>query len=95
MSYPMQQPYMGGGHNEQQQVQLQPIQPIHLSNSGASGPDTTTHPQAPPYNNGNTQNSGGQNGGSNASSEIASWVEQNFTATTVGGVTVYDLSASA
>jgi hypothetical protein len=32
------------------------------------------------------------NGGSNASSEIASWVAANYTATTVGGVTVYDLS---
>jgi 4-amino-4-deoxy-L-arabinose transferase-like glycosyltransferase len=31
-------------------------------------------------------------GGSSASSEIASWVEQNFTATTVDGVTLYDLS---
>lgn len=31
-------------------------------------------------------------GGSDASSEIASWVEENFTATTVDGVTVYDLS---
>jgi 4-amino-4-deoxy-L-arabinose transferase-like glycosyltransferase len=32
------------------------------------------------------------NGGSNTSSLIASWVEQSFTATTVGGVTVYDLT---
>ncbi len=36
---------------------------------------------------------GGQMGGSNASSEIAAWVEANFTATTVDGVTLYDLSA--
>jgi hypothetical protein len=35
---------------------------------------------------------GGQNGGSSASSEIAAWVEENFTATTVDGVTLYDLS---
>ncbi|MXG91354.1 phospholipid carrier-dependent glycosyltransferase [Nocardioides sp. YIM 123512] len=35
---------------------------------------------------------GGQNGGSSASSEIAAWVEANFTATTVDGVTLYDLS---
>jgi len=35
---------------------------------------------------------GGQNGGSSASSEIASWVQQNFTAQTVGGTTVYDLT---
>jgi 4-amino-4-deoxy-L-arabinose transferase-like glycosyltransferase len=34
-------------------------------------------------------------GGSASSSEIASWVEQHFTAKTVGGVTVYDLSAAA
>jgi 4-amino-4-deoxy-L-arabinose transferase-like glycosyltransferase len=38
---------------------------------------------------------GGQQGGSSATSEIQSWVEQNFTATTVGGVTLYDLTASA
>ena len=37
---------------------------------------------------------GGQNGGSNSASEIAAWVEQNFTAQTVGGVTVYDLTQS-
>jgi hypothetical protein len=36
---------------------------------------------------------GQSNGGSNASSQIESWVEQNFTAKTVGGVTVYDLTA--
>lgn len=35
---------------------------------------------------------GGQRGGSQSASEIASWVESNFTATTVGGVTLYDLS---
>ncbi|MDX5459725.1 ArnT family glycosyltransferase [Micromonospora tulbaghiae] len=33
------------------------------------------------------------NGGSNASAEIAAWVAANFTATTVDGVTVYDLSS--
>ncbi|GHJ54973.1 hypothetical protein Nm8I071_42800 [Nonomuraea sp. TT08I-71] len=33
------------------------------------------------------------NGGSNASAEIASWVAENFTAQTVDGVTVYDLSS--
>jgi hypothetical protein len=32
------------------------------------------------------------NGGSQVSSEIASWVDQNYTATTVGGVTLYDLT---
>jgi 4-amino-4-deoxy-L-arabinose transferase-like glycosyltransferase len=37
---------------------------------------------------------GGQTGGSNASSEIASWVEATFTATTVDGVTLYDLSGA-
>jgi 4-amino-4-deoxy-L-arabinose transferase-like glycosyltransferase len=35
---------------------------------------------------------GAQMGGSNTSSEIASWVADNFTATTVDGVTIYDLS---
>ncbi|MFG1659808.1 ArnT family glycosyltransferase [Micromonospora chersina] len=33
------------------------------------------------------------NGGSNASGEIAGWVAENFTAQTVDGVTVYDLSS--
>jgi 4-amino-4-deoxy-L-arabinose transferase-like glycosyltransferase len=37
----------------------------------------------------------GSNGGSDASSAIASWVAANFTAQTVGGVTVYDLTGSA
>jgi 4-amino-4-deoxy-L-arabinose transferase-like glycosyltransferase len=38
-------------------------------------------------------NFGGQNGGSNTASQIASWVADNYTATTVGGTTVYDLTA--
>ena len=38
---------------------------------------------------------GGQSGGSNDSSEIASWVESTFTATTVDGVTLYDLTSAA
>jgi hypothetical protein len=33
-------------------------------------------------------------GGSNAPQEIASWVAANFSATTVGGATVYDLSGA-
>jgi hypothetical protein len=33
------------------------------------------------------------NGGSQDSEQIAQWVAQNFTATTVGGVTLYDLTA--
>ena len=37
---------------------------------------------------------GGPGAGGSGSSEIATWVEQNFTAQTVDGVTVYDLSAS-
>ncbi len=36
-----------------------------------------------------------QTGGSNVSSEIATWVSSTFTAQTVGGVTVYDLTAGA
>ena len=35
---------------------------------------------------------GSRTGGSAAAQEIAGWVEQNFTASTVGGVTVYDLT---
>ncbi|MGY2874589.1 4-amino-4-deoxy-L-arabinose transferase-like glycosyltransferase [Marmoricola sp. URHA0025 HA25] len=39
---------------------------------------------------------GGPRGsGSNSSSAIASWVAANFTATTVGGVTLYDVSGGA
>jgi 4-amino-4-deoxy-L-arabinose transferase-like glycosyltransferase len=38
---------------------------------------------------------GGQMGGSSSSSEIATWVQSNYTATTIGGTTtVYDLTAS-
>jgi hypothetical protein len=33
-------------------------------------------------------------GGSNASAEIAAWVAGAYTATTIGGVTVYDLTAT-
>jgi 4-amino-4-deoxy-L-arabinose transferase-like glycosyltransferase len=36
---------------------------------------------------------GRQNGGSSSASEIVAWVEENFTATTVGSATVYDLTA--
>ena len=35
---------------------------------------------------------GGQNGGSSASSEIATWVETHFTEVTIGGETFYDLT---
>ncbi|MDY4041480.1 MAG: glycosyltransferase family 39 protein [Collinsella sp.] len=38
---------------------------------------------------------GSQMGGSDAASEIAAWVAENFEATTVDGVTVYDLSTGA
>jgi len=37
---------------------------------------------------------GGSNGGSDAASTIAAWVAANYTATTVDGVTLYDLSGS-
>ena len=33
-------------------------------------------------------------GGSNASAQIAAWVAENFTAQTVDGVTMYDLSGA-
>jgi 4-amino-4-deoxy-L-arabinose transferase-like glycosyltransferase len=35
---------------------------------------------------------GAANGGSNASSEISSWVSSHFTAQTIGGTTLYDLT---
>jgi 4-amino-4-deoxy-L-arabinose transferase-like glycosyltransferase len=38
---------------------------------------------------------GGQQGGSNAAASIASWVQANFTATTIGGTTVYDLTSGS
>jgi 4-amino-4-deoxy-L-arabinose transferase-like glycosyltransferase len=37
---------------------------------------------------------GGSNGGSDVASQITAWVEENYTATTVGNATVYDLTAS-
>jgi hypothetical protein len=37
---------------------------------------------------------GGSMGGSDAAGEIAAWVAENFTATSVGGATVYDLTAA-
>jgi len=38
---------------------------------------------------------GGQDGTSTASSQIATWVAANYTATTVGGSTVYDLTTAS
>jgi hypothetical protein len=38
---------------------------------------------------------GGANGGSQSSQQIATWVSQNFTSTTIGGVVLYDLTAGA
>jgi hypothetical protein len=40
-------------------------------------------------------NFGGQNGGSGNGSQIAAWVAANYTAQTIGGQTVYDLSQAA
>ena len=37
---------------------------------------------------------GGSMGGSDAARQIAAWVQEHFTATTVGGATVYDLTTS-
>jgi hypothetical protein len=37
---------------------------------------------------------GGSLGGSDAAGEIAAWVAENFTAASVGGATVYDLTAT-
>jgi hypothetical protein len=36
---------------------------------------------------------GGGGGRSESASAISAWVQQNFTAKSIGGVTVYDLSA--
>ncbi len=38
---------------------------------------------------------GGLNASGSTSTAIASWVEDNFTATTVDGVTLYDLGAAS
>jgi 4-amino-4-deoxy-L-arabinose transferase-like glycosyltransferase len=38
---------------------------------------------------------GGMGGGSSSASEITSWVESHYTATTVGGMTVYDLTSAS
>jgi hypothetical protein len=38
---------------------------------------------------------GGTGGSSSSSSEIGTWVEDNFTPVTIGGVTLYDLTAPA
>ena len=38
---------------------------------------------------------GGRGGGNSDASQITAWVEQNFTATSVGGTTVYDLTQAA
>src|SRR5207249_4630443 len=38
---------------------------------------------------------GGPGGNSGTSTQIRAWVEENFTATTIGGTTVYDLTTAA
>jgi len=40
-----------------------------------------------------TSTSGSSSSGSDAAAKIAAWVADNYTATTVDGVTVYDLSS--
>ena len=37
---------------------------------------------------------GGGQGGSSSSNAITAWVEAHYTATTIGGTTVYDLTAT-
>jgi hypothetical protein len=44
---------------------------------------------------GGTNTGATSTGGSDDATRIAQWVQQNFTATTVGGTTVYDLTAAA
>jgi hypothetical protein len=39
-------------------------------------------------------NAGGPGGGQGSGSQIASWLAENFTASTVDGVTLYDLTTS-
>ncbi len=39
------------------------------------------------------QGGGGRGGSTSSASAITSWVEANYTAKTVGGVTVYDLTS--
>ena len=41
-----------------------------------------------------TGGGGGPGGGANSDSAISGWVEAHFTARTIGGQTVYDLTAS-
>ena len=36
-----------------------------------------------------------ESGGSDAAAQIAAWVQEHYTATTVGGTTLYDLSGTA
>jgi hypothetical protein len=51
------------------------------------------------YSIGSGGSGGGRGGGMNAggctSTEISSWIAENFTAQTVDGVTIYDLSGGA
>jgi len=57
------------------------------SNSGAGG----TQPGGA-----QTDGAGGtQPGGSNSSSAISDWVSSTFTSTTIGGVTLYDLTQTS
>jgi hypothetical protein len=44
---------------------------------------------------GGSSTGGSSTGGSNDSTEISQWVSQNFTAKSVGGTTVYDLTSPA
>ena len=37
---------------------------------------------------------GGSMGGSDSARQISAWVQENFAATSVGGATVYDLTAA-
>lgn len=41
---------------------------------------------------GGSRRFGRTNGGSDAANRIAAWVAENFRATTIGGVTIYDLT---
>ena len=43
---------------------------------------------------GGSSGGGGAGGGSSSSSAISAWVQQNYTAQTVDGITIYDLTAA-
>ena len=74
--------------------------PNNMPNNNSQPQDSTQLDGSAQQPDGNAQQSTGngmggkQMGGSQAASEIAQWVEENFTSQTVDGVTLYDLTQS-